>query len=155
MTTFIKRQPHLPNILVHPSASKPKEKLPWHPIKSLFQVNKYKKQILIFGTEFLTKTPQNKDNIIGPSLWHKAILHLINIYNLTQIPIQNLLVQFKSMLQQLYSQYEFGLKGSLFPLKIGTNKLNIHSSGNLSLNKILNMLSKISNTYPHQSLIIL
>ena len=38
---------------------------------------------------------------------------------------------------------EFGLGGFPFLLKIGTNKLNIHSSGNLSMNKILlNMFVK-------------
>ena len=55
-----------------------------------------------------------------------------------QTPIQNLLVQFKSMFQQLYSP--IGLSGSPFRLKTGTNELNSHSSSNLCLNKIsLNM----------------
>ena len=55
------------------------------------------------------------NSINSPSPWHKPILHFINIYHLT---------------------------GSPFPLKISTNELNIHSSGNLSLNKILNMFVK-------------
>ena len=36
----------------------------------------------------------------------------------------------------------YGLRGFPFPLKLGTNKLNIYSSGNLSLKKILNMFVK-------------
>ena len=46
------------------------------------------------------------------------------------------------MFQQLYSPIRVWIKGTPFPLKIGTNELNIYSSGNLSLNKILNMFAK-------------
>ena len=81
-------------------------------------------------------SPQNKHSINSPSPWHKPILHFINIYHLIHMPIQNLLKQFKSMIQQLYFPIRVWIKGSPFPLKIATNTLNIHSSSNLSLKKI-------------------
>ena len=60
-----------------------------------------------------------------------------------QTPIQNLLIQFESMFQQLYSPIRVWIKGSPILLKIGPNKLNICSSGNLFSNKIsLNMFAK-------------
>ena len=91
----------------------------------------------------LRQSPQNKHSINSPSPWHKSILHFIIIYHLTQTPIQNLLVQFKSMFQQLYSPIRVWIKGISFPFKIGTNELNTHSSGNLFLKKItLNMFVK-------------
>ena len=67
------------------------------------------------------------------------------------MPIQNLLVQFKSKSQR-YSPIRVWIKGILFPLKIGTNELNIHSSGNVSLNKIsLNIFVKdFKHFSPHQ-----
>ena len=85
---------------------------------------------------------QNKHSINSPSPWHKSILHLINIYHLTQASIQNLLIQFKSMFQKLYSPIRVWIKGIPFLLNIGTNELNIHCSGNLSYDKILNMFVK-------------
>ena len=36
---------------------------PWYPIKSLFQVNKYKRQLLIFGCKFFTKSPKSKQSL--------------------------------------------------------------------------------------------
>ena len=71
------------------------------------------------------------------------MLHFVNTYHLTQIPISTLLMHFTSMFQQFYSPITIWLMGSPFPLKTGANKLNIHSSCNLSLNKIsLNMFVK-------------
>ena len=124
---------------------------PWHPIKSFFQISKYKKQLLIFGSEFFSKSPQNKRSINSPSLWHKPILHFINIYHLTQALIQNLLIQFKSMFKRLYSLLRVWIKGIPFPLKICTNELNIRSTGNLSLSKIsFYKFAKDFKHYPHQ-----
>ena len=70
-------------------------------------------------------------------------MHFISIYRLTQTPIQTLLIQFKSMFRQLYSPIKVWIQRIPFPLKVGTDKLNIHSSSNLTLNKIsLNMFVK-------------
>ena len=88
---------------------------PWHQINSFFHFNKYKKQ-LIFDSEFFFRTPQNKHSINSSFPWHKPILHFIDIYDLTQTPMQNL-VQFKSMSQQLYSAVRVCIKGIPFPLK--------------------------------------
>ena len=47
------------------------------------------------------------------------------------------------MFQQLYSPVRVCIKGILFPLKISTNKDNIHSTGNFCLHKIsLNIFAK-------------
>ena len=84
-----------------------------------------KTQVLIFGSKFFTKSPQNKHRIDSPSTvdrpspWHKPILHFINSYHLTQTPIQNFLVQFKSMFQPLY----FNLKSSTYYFHMKTKIL--------------------------------
>ena len=83
-----------------------------------FSRSKNIKQLFIFGSEFFSKSPQNKHIINSSSSpWHKSILHFINIYHIMQIPIQNLLEQFKSMFQQLYSPIRVSIKGIPFPFK--------------------------------------
>ena len=98
------------------------------------------KSNLFFWFWIFHKSPQDKHSISSPSPYHKPILHFINIYHLTQMPIQNLLMQFESTFEQLYSPISVWIKG--IPVKTGTNELIIHSSGNLSLNKVLNMFVK-------------
>ena len=51
------------------------------------------------------------------SSWHKPILYFIYIYYLKQTPIQNLLIQFKGIFQQVYSPLRLWIKGIPFPCK--------------------------------------
>ena len=60
------------------------------------------KNIVFFWVWFFFKS-QNKHCIISPFPWQTFILHFVNIYHLSQMSIQNPLVQFKSIFQQLYS----------------------------------------------------
>ena len=117
---------------------------PWHPIKSLFQINKYKKQLLIFGSEFFTKSPQKKHSINSPPLPGINPYCILSISNTSRkYTSKTFLYSLKACSNNFILLKEFGLRGSPFPLKIGTKELNIHSSGNLSLNKIsLNMFVK-------------
>ena len=68
----------------------------------------------------------------------KSVLRLIDIHQHKQLSIQNL----ECMSNSFIPVYEFGLMESPFRLIICTNELNIHSSGNLPSNKILNMAVK-------------
>ena len=87
---------------------------------------------------FFTTSPQNKRSINSPFPWHKPILHHIMSTTSRKCPFKSF-----SSFKNFIPLYEFGLRGSPFPLKISTNKLNIHSYGNLSLDKIsLNMFVK-------------
>ena len=113
--TFIKRRNPIYQIFWGTLLPQSKmNNFPRHLIKSLFQISKYKKYF-IFGSEFFSKSPQNKHIISSASPWHKAILHFINIHHLMQTRIQNFLMQFKSMFQQFYSI--LWIKGIPLPFK--------------------------------------
>ena len=132
----------MPNILGHPSTQSKMNNFPWHLVRSLFQVKKYEKNNFLFlALSFsLSLLRTHTTSIVPlPSINPYCIL---SISTTMQTPIQNLPVQFESMFQQLYSTIKVLFRGSPFPLKIGTNELNTHSSGNLSLNKTLNMFIK-------------
>ena len=59
------------------------------------------------------------------------------------MPSKIFLYNLKAYSNNFIPLQEFGLRGSLFPLKIDTYELNIHSSGNLFLSKIsLNVFVK-------------
>ena len=123
---------------------------PWQPIKSLFQVNKYKKQLLIFGSEFFSKSPQNKHSINSPSPWHKFYCILLISTTSCKCPSKIFSYSLKAYSNNFIPLQEFGLREVPFPLNIGINELNIHSSSNLFLNKIL--LNIFVKDFKHLSL---
>ena len=62
--------------------------------------------------------------------------------NLHKFPSKIFSYNLKACSNNFIPMCKFRLCGSLFPLKIGTNKLNIYTFGDLLSNKILNMMVK-------------
>ena len=105
----------------------------WHPIKSLFQSTNTKNNFLFLALNFsLSVLRTSKASMVHlPGI--SSFYILSKSINSSKHSSKTFSHSLKAYFTNFIPLLDFGLRGLSFPLKIGTNKLNIHSPCNILL----------------------